>query len=199
MQNRITRIENLDALVNITNLELAANRIRDIENLDNLQKLQQLWLGKNKITTLQNLAALSNLTLLSVQSNRITSDSLGHLAELPALEELYISHNALTHLRPLADCVALRTLDVSSNGITSVEGLAPLAELEELWASDCKLESFEELGSVLADKKNLSTVYFEGNPLQTRRREVYRNKVRLALPQVGQIDASEFVVAVGEF
>ena len=42
----------------------------------------------------------------------------------------------------------------------------------------------------LADKKELSTVYFEGNPLQTRSPALYRNKVHLALPQIQQIDAS---------
>jgi hypothetical protein len=34
-------------------------------------------------------------------------------------------------------------------------------------------------------------VYFEGNPLQTRAPALYRNKVRLALPQIMQIDASK--------
>ena len=42
----------------------------------------------------------------------------------------------------------------------------------------------------LADKKELNTVYFEGNPLQTKSPALYRNKVRLALPQINQIDAS---------
>ena len=60
-----------------------------------------------------------------------------------------------------------------------------------MWASDCQIESFEEIERELADKKELTTVYFEGNPLQKRGRAVYRNKVRLALPQVRQIDASE--------
>lgn len=35
-------------------------------------------------------------------------------------------------------------------------------------------------------------MYLEANPLQLRGPAVYRNKVRLALPGVKQIDASEF-------
>jgi protein phosphatase 1 regulatory subunit 7 len=35
-------------------------------------------------------------------------------------------------------------------------------------------------------------VYFEGNPLQTNGPALYRNKVRLALPNIKQIDASEY-------
>ena len=44
----------------------------------------------------------------------------------------------------------------------------------------------------LGDKKLLNTVYFEMNPMQLANKVLYRNKVRLALPQVQQIDASEF-------
>lgn len=64
--------------------------------------------------------------------------------------------------------------------------------LEELWASNCELTSFEEIEAVLADKKELTTVYFEGNPLQKKAPALYRNKVRLALQQVKQIDASKW-------
>lgn len=39
--------------------------------------------------------------------------------------------------------------------------------------------------------EELKTVYFEGNPLQMKSPVVYRNKVKLALPRVVQIDASE--------
>lgn len=42
----------------------------------------------------------------------------------------------------------------------------------------------------MAKKEKLETVYFEGNPLQLRQPALYRNKVRLALPQVQQIDAT---------
>jgi protein phosphatase 1 regulatory subunit 7 len=42
----------------------------------------------------------------------------------------------------------------------------------------------------LGDKQNLETVYFEGNLLETRQPVLYRNKVRLALPRVKQIDAT---------
>jgi protein phosphatase 1 regulatory subunit 7 len=43
----------------------------------------------------------------------------------------------------------------------------------------------------LADKEELETVYFEGNPLQRQQPALYRNKIRLALPRVVQIDASK--------
>ncbi len=69
MQNRIQKIEGLDGLFKLRNLELAANRIRvykllrlrvqilivlqEIENLNTLSGLEELWLGKNKITEIK--------------------------------------------------------------------------------------------------------------------------------------------------
>ena len=56
--------------------------------------------------------------------------------------------------------------------------------------SNNTISSFEEVEKQLRDKKKLSTVYFEGNPIQRDHAVLYRNKIRLALPQVSQIDAS---------
>lgn len=75
--------------------------------------------------------------------------------------------------------------------MSKLENISHLKNLEELWASSNELSSFEEVERELRDKEQLQTVYFEGNPLQTRGPAVYRNKVRLALPQVKQIDASK--------
>ena len=64
-------------------------------------------------------------------------------------------------------------------------------KLEELWASNNKLDSFQEVEEQLKDKEGLETVYLEGNPLQVGQPALYRNKVRLALPGIKKIDASE--------
>ena len=52
-----------------------------------------------------------------------------------------------------------------------------------------QLTSFDEIEKQLADKKNLETVYFEGNPLQKNDMTNYRRKLKLAVPQVKKIDA----------
>jgi len=82
-------------------------------------------------------------------------------------------------------------LDVQNNPLSSLQGVGTLKQLENLWASNCKLSSFADLENELKDKEQLSEVYFEGNPLQTQNEVLYRNKVRLALPQVTKIDASK--------
>ena len=189
MQNKITTIENLDGLTKLRNLELAANRIREIQNLESLTGLEELWLGKNKITSIKCLDTLQNLKILSIQSNRIRK--ITGLDNLPNLEELYISHNALTSLKGLEKVFGLRVLDISNNQVASVEGLKHLEDLEELWASYNEIGDFGEVEDELRHMVKLNTVYFEGNPLQLKAPALYRNKVRLMLPQVVQIDASK--------
>ncbi|EGZ77258.1 protein phosphatases PP1 regulatory subunit sds22 [Neurospora tetrasperma FGSC 2509] len=188
VSNKISRIEGLEGLDKLRNLELGSNRIRELQNLDSLKNLEELWVAKNKITELTGLGGLTKLRLLSIQSNRIRD--LSPLREVPQLEELYISHNALESLEGLENNTKLRVLDISNNKIASLKGIGPLAELEELWASYNMVGDFAEVERELKEKKNLTTVYFEGNPLQLRAPALYRNKVRLALPQVQQIDAT---------
>ncbi|KAJ5278786.1 Leucine rich repeats (2 copies) [Penicillium angulare] len=188
VQNKISTIEGLEGLNDLKNLELGANRIREIENLDHLSALEELWLGKNKITEMKNLDSLSNLRIISIQSNRLTH--LHGLSALPNLEELYLSHNAVTDLSGLEKNTTLRVLDFSNNQVSHLEHLSTLKNLEEVWGSNNQLASFEEVERELKDKEKLETVYFEGNPLQTKGPAVYRNKVKLALPQISKIDAT---------
>ncbi|MCJ1468705.1 hypothetical protein MMC07_007335 [Pseudocyphellaria aurata] len=188
VQNKIQTIEGLEGLEKLRNLELAANRIREIENLETLSGLEELWLGKNKITQMKNLDSLRSLKILSIQSNRLSE--ISGLSGLSNLEELYISHNILTEVSGLEENTRLRVLDISNNQITNLTNLHHLQCLEELWASSNQLASFAEVEKELGDKKELNTVYFEGNPLQTMNAVLYRNKIRLALPQIQQIDAT---------
>lgn len=188
VQNKIGAIEGLEGLEHLRLLELGANRIRAIENLESLTSLEELWLGKNKITQLEGLDTLTNLTILSIQSNRLTS--ITGLDQLNKLEQLHISYNAITSISGLRSLINLRVIDISNNPIEHLEGLESQEHLEELWASYCHIGDFAEVEGQLKDKEELETVYFEGNPLQLRQPALYRNKIRLALPQVKQIDAS---------
>ena len=129
------------------------------------------------------------MKILSIQSNRLTR--ISGLSDLPNLEEIYISHNALTEMSGLDKNHSLRVLDISNNQIQHLSGLKQLSKLEELWASSNLLGSFDEIEAELKDKQDLNTVYFEANPLQLNSPALYRNKVRLALPQIEKIDASK--------
>lgn len=191
VQNRLTKIENLEELRDLVYLELGANRIREIEGLDTLTKLQHLWLGQNKITELKNLHILTNLRTLSIQANRLTS--LRGVEGLCQLTELYVSDNRIQSLEPLRNNTQLSILDFQSNPISSLSGVEGLTMLESVWASNCELNDFREIERALKDKEKLNEVYFEGNPIQKQSPVLYRNKVRLALPQILKIDAGEFL------
>ncbi|KAH9826939.1 protein phosphatase 1 regulatory subunit SDS22-like [Teratosphaeria destructans] len=197
VQNRISKIENLHALTQLVYLELGANRIKEIQGLETLTNLEHLWLGQNRIAALRGLDTLANLRTLSIQANRLTS--LAGLETLPHLTELYVSDNQIPSLEPLRQNTRLAILDFQSNPIASLSGIEGLTELENLWASNCQIEDFRELDRALRDKGKLEEVYFEGNPIQRVAPVLYRNKVKLALPQVVKIDASKFrfVICVG--
>ncbi|KAH8550733.1 phosphatase 1 regulatory subunit 7 protein-like protein, partial [Umbelopsis sp. PMI_123] len=202
VSNKLSSVDGLQDLTQLTYLELGANRFRSIENFDTFVNLEQLWLGKNKITKLEvrqknysfvigsNLSSLKHLRLLSLQSNRIAK--LEGLEELHNLEELYVSHNLLEKIEGLENNIKLRTLDVAANRITKLENISHLSLLEEFWANSNLLptETFNDLEKQLKDKTHLETVYLEGNPMQKENRATYRNKIRLALPQIKQIDAT---------
>ncbi|KAK4692749.1 protein phosphatase 1 regulatory subunit 7, partial [Lecanoromycetidae sp. Uapishka_2] len=188
--NKIKHIKNVNHIKELRDLYFVQNKIQRIENLDGLTRLRNLELAANRI---RNISHLSNLKILDVKSNRLPQ--ISGLSNLPHLEELYISHNALTEISGLDENVNLRTLDISNNQITHLTNLGHLEHLEELWASSNLLLSFEEVERQLADKKELTTVYFEMNPLQLKNAALYRNKVKLALPQIQQIDATYVRVA----
>ncbi|KAG9050097.1 hypothetical protein FS837_007620 [Tulasnella sp. UAMH 9824] len=189
VQNKITKISGLEfSGATLRSLELGGNRIRTIENLDALVNLEELWLGKNKITKLENLSALQKLRILSIQSNRIVK--LEGLENLTELEELYISHNGLERLEGLDNNTRLTTIDVGSNRIPKIENISHLKSLEEFWANDNKIPNLRDLDSQLGKTATLKTIYLEGNPCQKEDMANYRRKVKLALPQVVQIDAT---------
>ncbi|KAG6810487.1 hypothetical protein H0H92_011667 [Tricholoma furcatifolium] len=188
VQNRISKIINLETLVNLRSLELGGNRIRKIENLESLVNLEELWLGKNKITKLENLGTLKKLKILSMQSNRITK--LENLEELENLEQLYLSHNGIEKIEGLEKNVKLTTLDLGANFVPAIENVSHLTSLEEFWINGNKIPDFTGLEPQLGAIKSLETLYLEANPCQKSDMTGYRRKIMLALPQLKQIDAT---------
>lgn len=67
------KIENLDTLVALKELDLSFNYIEKIENLDNLKNLEILSLFNNEIELIENLDSLENLIILSLGNNKIST------------------------------------------------------------------------------------------------------------------------------
>lgn len=81
-------------------------------------------------------------------------------------------------------------LDVSNNRIAHLTNLRHLEQLEEFWAGSNQLESFQEIEQELGGLEGLHTVYLEHNPLQKAAGATYRNKIRLCIKAIKQIDAT---------
>ncbi|KAM6504196.1 protein phosphatase regulatory subunit [Amanita muscaria] len=188
VQNRISKISGLSPLTKLRSLELGGNRIRKIENLEELVNLEELWLGKNKISKIEGLSTLKKLRILSMQSNRITK--LEGVEGLESLEELYLSHNGIKKLEGLDNNLQLTTLDVGNNFIEVLENVSHLKTFAELWMNHNLIPDLRALDTQLRSIASLETLYLEGNPCQTTDMANYRRKVKLALPQLKQIDAT---------
>jgi len=189
VQNRISKISGLHGVgATLRSLELGGNKIRKIENLDALVNLEELWLGKNKIAKLENLGSLKRLKILALQSNRITK--IEGLDDLESLEELYVSHNGVERLENLEHNLRLTTLDVGNNFVPAIENVSHLKSLTELWINNNKIPNLQALESQLGSLTKLETIYLEGNRCQHVEGVNYRRKIMLALPSVTQIDAT---------
>lgn len=95
-ENVISKIEGLETLVDLVNLNLSDNCITIVENLDKNDKLQNLQLKRNRIglngwSDLQGLLKIPALTTLDISDNKIEDEAVlpEILEKLPNLAVLY--------------------------------------------------------------------------------------------------------------
>ena len=89
----------MEALTNLTELNLSGNLISDISPVADLNQLTWLHLQSNRISDIAALASLTNLTALRLDRNSISDISV--LSRLIQLTELRLDRNSLTDLSPL--------------------------------------------------------------------------------------------------
>lgn len=81
LENNISKIENLENLINLKSLNLSSNQITRIENIENLLQLQTLNLSSNQISKIETIESLINLKDLNLSSNQISKiENIGSLA-----------------------------------------------------------------------------------------------------------------------
>lgn len=73
--NHISKIQNLNQLINLQVLDLSNNRLTQIENLSSNIYLQELHLGDNHIKKIENLEMLKDLKRLNIENNLLSSVS----------------------------------------------------------------------------------------------------------------------------
>ena len=96
-ENLIKKIENLDKMTEIKNLNLSENFIEKIENLGSLTKLTNLqlkrnYIGKGGLKDLEGLLEIPQLTTLDISDNKIDDENIVDeiLAKMPSLAVLYL-------------------------------------------------------------------------------------------------------------
>nr|KAJ3421677.1 Dynein assembly factor 1, axonemal [Polyrhizophydium stewartii] len=171
--NGISRIENLDALVELRCLPTASflqqNCIDAIENLDKLPKLDTLNLSNNLIKHISNLAALPALRTLQLAHNFLRSaEDIQHLAIV-----LDLSHNKLEDpaiIEVLEQLPELAVLNLMANPV-----IRTIQSYRKTVVSRCKRLTYLDDRPVF-DKERLATDAWAVGGLDAERRERERQR-----------------------
>ncbi|XP_022094850.1 leucine-rich repeat-containing protein 9-like [Acanthaster planci] len=122
--NDLTKIEGLDECIQLEELALEDNCIYKLEGISKLTKLHTLNLSFNNICTLEGAGfdRLTQLQCLTISNNRI--GSLNGLAHVMSLLELYIGNNLIQNIREIFSLKHLPNfviLDLFGNPVASAE------------------------------------------------------------------------------
>eukprot|EP01135_Chromosphaera_perkinsii_P012196 Nk52_evm15s2612 gene=Nk52_evmTU15s2612 len=150
--NRITAIQGLShgqLASTLTHLYLQNNNIERIENLNHLEALQKLYLSGNRITVLEGLSNCAALSELYVENQK-----------LPEGEKMVFDPDTMAGLGH-----SLEILNISGNGIEDLDDLAPLQNVEFVYAGRNNIQLARGLATFLNECKSLRVVVFKGNPV----------------------------------
>ncbi len=145
-QNNITEINSLERLISLQNLYLEGNKITEIKELEKLTSLQVLYLFSNKISEIKGLDTLTSLKTLILHNNEITE--IKGLEVPTSLEELTLSSNKITVIQGFQTLANLKYLHLNKNKISEIRGLDPLESLEVLILSENEISEIKGLGEL---------------------------------------------------
>jgi len=108
-EQEITAISGLQALTELTILNLNCNKLRSID-LGGLSKLEAVYIMQNNLIEI-NLTGLSNLLVLDLDYNNLTSINLD---DLKSLNRLYLSNNNIAKI-DLSKLISLDRISLEGN------------------------------------------------------------------------------------
>jgi len=126
----ISLLSGIEALANITSLDLSINYISDISPLSKLQKLEVLKLSFNTVADLRPLLTLKQLKILDIGHNMV--NDITALANLYRLNNLNLQNNLITDVTALKSLTEMQFLNLAVNNITNINALAQLVNLQYL-------------------------------------------------------------------
>ncbi|XP_070776726.1 leucine-rich repeat-containing protein 9 [Enoplosus armatus] len=129
---RISKLINLNKLVNLRWASFNDNDISKVEGLDSCLKLEELSLNNNSISTLNGLPKLHCLNKLSVDGNRLLSLDASALDQLPNLSFLSVENNSISSLHGIQRVRSLLELYIGNNHISTSQDIYHLKGLTNL-------------------------------------------------------------------
>ena len=91
--NKLTSVNGLEKLTQLTWLNLGVNKLTDVKDLEKLSQLEKLWLADNRLTDVKGLEKLTQLKVLYLKNNPdLTKSQIDELQK--ALPKCKIEHNA---------------------------------------------------------------------------------------------------------
>ncbi len=161
-QNTISKIENLDHLVQLKNLDLHKNQIMKMENLHQLEGLRDLNLSQNQLSKIGDIESLKNLERLDLRGNQL--ESIQEIKENIGLEVLGVSENRLTSLSGVQALKKLKILYAGHNQIREIKELKDLKHLRHIVLTNNQLQSIKPLlGHIQAGLKVAYAFSFDEN------------------------------------
>ncbi|XP_026155221.1 leucine-rich repeat-containing protein 9 isoform X2 [Mastacembelus armatus] len=133
---RISKLINLNKLVNLRWASFNDNDISKVEGLNRCLKLEELSLNNNRISTLSVLSKLHCLNKLSVDGNQLSSLDTSLSDQLPNLSFLSVENNCINSLHGIQRLYSLHELYIANNEISTsrdiyyVKGLSNLIILD---------------------------------------------------------------------
>ncbi|KAK5857406.1 hypothetical protein PBY51_010654 [Eleginops maclovinus] len=161
---RISKLINLNKLVNLRWASFNDNDISKVEGLESCLKLEELSLNNNSISTLNGISKLHCLNKLSVDGNQLTSLDPSVLEQLPNL------------------CF----LSAENNSVSSLHGIHRFRSLLELYIGNNRISASRDI-YFLKGLTNLIILDLYGNPL-LEKLENYRIYVVFHLPSLKALD-----------
>ncbi|XP_062511836.1 leucine-rich repeat-containing protein 9-like isoform X2 [Corticium candelabrum] len=132
----LSKLSNVDKLVNLKWASFAHNYISKIEGLEACRHLLELSLEDNCITRIEGLAHLTFLERLNLSHNTITSLNSFSVGNLHHLQRLNIDNNQITTLEGLQDCLLLFMVFAANNRIANSRNVCCLKTLQNFMILD---------------------------------------------------------------
>jgi Leucine-rich repeat (LRR) protein len=122
--------KHLQALKNMSTLELHNIKTPDLSGLSALHNLKSLSLGQTDVSDVSALRSLKQLKLLSLFASKVTD--ITPLEELSELTRLDLSHTDVSNIDSVRKLSSLINLDLEGTRVADISALSELRKLEIL-------------------------------------------------------------------